>query len=151
MSTERLSRLRKCIQVESNDPTEVVLKSDVESHKRYSNVVLPLNCEQPTRTWFDSQPEDVPVRCRKCPRQHRNARKKCNRAKSDDIMERYLLFVDSTSASNGRKEGSSGKTFYFDRKFTQIRTPDKKDPQFDYKCKHSVLLEFNCTFNRRWP
>ena len=109
MSTERLSRLRKCIQVESNDPTEVVLKSDVESHKRYSDVVLPLNCEQRTRTWLDSQPEDVPVRCRKCPRQHRNARKKCNRAKSDDIMERYLLFVDSNSASNGRKEGSSGK------------------------------------------
>ena len=112
MSTERLSRLRKCIQVESNDPTELVLKSDVESHKHYSDVVVPLNCEQPARTWLDSQPEDVPVRCRKRPRQHRNARKTSNHAKSDDIMERFLLFVDSNSASNGQKEGSSGKTFY---------------------------------------
>ena len=24
-------------------------------------------------------------------------------------------------------------------------TPDKKDPQFEYKCKHSVLFEFNRT------
>ena len=145
VGTERLSRLRKCIQVESNDPTEVVSKSDVLSHKRCSDIVLPLNCEQQASTWLDLQPEDVPVQCRKRPRLHGNARKKSNHAKSDDMIERFILFVDSNSASNGRKEGSSGKTFYFDCKFTQIRTPDKKDPQFDYKCKHSVLYEFNRT------
>ena len=57
----------------------------------------------------------------------------------------FLQFVDSNSASNGCEEGSSGKTLYFDRKFTQIRSPDKKDPQFDYKCKHRVLVEFDHT------
>jgi len=59
--------------------------------------------------------------------------------------EAIHLFVDSNSTSNGQKEESSGKTFYFDRKFIRIRTPDKKDPQIEYKCKHSVLFEFNRT------
>ena len=145
MSNQRLSRLRKAIQIETSDPTELVQKQEILSHKRFSDVVLPRNCEQPARKWLDSQPEDVPVQCKKHPRHHGNARKRSNCAKSDDIMERFLLFVGSNSASNGRKEGSSGKTFYFDRKFTQIRTPDKKDPQFEYKCKHSVLFEFNRT------
>ena len=58
--------------------------------------------------WLDSQPEDVPVQCKKHPRYHGNARK------SDNITKRFLPFVDRNSVSNGHKEGSSGKTFYFD-------------------------------------
>ena len=53
--------------------------------------------------------------------------------------------MDKNSASNRRKEGSHGKTFYFNPKFTQIRTPNKDDPQYNYKCKRSVLYEFNRT------
>ncbi len=79
-----------------------------------------------------------------------------NQAKEHLIKEQFLKFGAShkgtisqirnnNSASKGRKEGSSGKTFYFDRKFTHIRSPDKNDPQFDYKCRHSVLVEFNRT------
>ena len=145
VSNQRLSRLRKAIQIETSDPTELVQKQEILSHKRFTDVVLPRNCEQPAPKWLDSQPEDVPVQCKKHPRHHGNARKRSNRAKSDDIMERFLLFVYSNSASYGRKEKSSRKTFYFDCKFTQIRAPDKKDPQFEYKCKHSVLFEFNRT------
>ena len=43
------------------------------------------------------------------------------------------------------KKGSHGKSYYFDRRFTQIRTPNVDDPQFEYKCKRSVLYEFNRT------
>lgn len=145
VSNQRLSRLRKCIQVETNDPTEEVQKQEIVLKKRFSDVVLPRNCEQPARMWVNSQPDDFPLRCHKHPRRHGNARKPSNRGRSGDIKERFLLFVDSNSASNGRKEGSHGKTFYFDRKFTQIRTPSKNDPQFEYKCRHSVLFEFNRT------
>ena len=130
------------VRIETNSPTELVKKQEIFSRTRF---VLPRNCEQPARMWLDSQPEDVPVQCKKYPGRHRNARKKSNHAKSDDGMERFLLFVDRNSASNGRKEGSAGKTFYFDRKVTQIRTPDKRHSQFEYKCKHSVLFEFNRT------
>jgi hypothetical protein len=111
--------------------------------KRFSDVVLPQNCEQPAKKWLDTQHEDDLVECNKRPRRHGNSRKQSNNAKSEVVVQRFLDFVDNNSASNGQKEGSSGKTFYFDCKFTQIRTPDKKDPQFQYKCKNSVLFEFN--------
>ena len=62
------------------------------------------------------------------PRRHGNAKKTSNQAKDHRIKEQFLKFVDNNSASNGRKEGSSGKTFHFDRKLTQIRSPDKKYP-----------------------
>ena len=49
-----------------------------------------------------------------------------NDAKSGDVLEWFLIFVDNTSVSNGRKQGSYGKIYYSDRKFTQIRIPDKE-------------------------
>jgi len=59
---------------------------------------------------------------------HGNACKKSNNAESDEILKRFIQFGDKNSASNGCKEGSHGKTFYFDRKFTQICVPNKDDP-----------------------
>lgn len=87
VSNQRLSRLRKGIQIETNDPLELVQKQKIFSSKRFSDVVLPRNCEPPARMWLDSQPEDIPLQCKKHPRHHGNARKRSNRAKSDDVME----------------------------------------------------------------
>ena len=67
VSNQRLSRLRKAIQIETSDPTELVQKQEILSRKRFSDVVLPRNCEQPARKWLDSQPKDVPVQCKKHP------------------------------------------------------------------------------------
>ena len=145
ISNQRLSRLRKSVQTESGDPVELVCKQTVYESNRLSDVVLPHGYEEPARVYLESQPTDATVSCRKHPRRHGNARKQSNHAKSGSVQEHFLLFVDNNSASNGRKEGSYGKTYYFDRKFTQIRTPDKNDPQFQYKCKRSVLFEFNRT------
>ena len=133
VSNQRLSRLRKCIQAEISGPTEHVYKQDIYKHNRMSDVVLPPGCDQLTKFWLETQPDDVPLECKKHPGRHKNARKPSNHAKSDAILERFLAFVDKNSAPNGRKEGSYGNTYYFHRKFTQIRTPDKKDPQFEYK------------------
>ena len=55
----------------------------------------------------------------------------------------FLDFVDNNSAPNGHKEGIHGKTYYFNPKFSMIRSPNKSDPQFAFKCRHSVLHEFN--------
>ena len=52
----------------------------------------------------------------------------------------FLDFVDNNSAPNGRKEGSHGKTYYFNPKFSVIRSPNKSDPQFGFKCRHSVYM-----------
>ena len=145
VSNQRLARLRKCIHIEAGDPTEFLQKHEIHKANRLSDVVVPPSCELPTQSWLNSIADDTLAQCRKNPRRHGNARKASNQAKEHLIKEQFLKFIDNNSASNGRKEGSSGKTFYFDRKFTQIRSPDKNDPQFDYKCRHSVLVEFNRT------
>ena len=125
VSNQRLARLRKSIQIEAGDPVELVQKQSVCQDNRLSDVVLPRGCEQPVQAFVETQSTAVLIECRKHPRRHGNARKQSNHAKPDAILERFLLFVDNNSSSNGRKEGSYGKTYYFDRKFTQIRTPDK--------------------------
>ena len=126
ISNQRLSRFRKSVHTETGDPVELVIKQTVCENNHHSDVVLPRDCEKPTQVYLESQPTDTMVLCRKHPRRHGNARKQSNHAKSGAVLEHFLLFVDNNSASNGRKEGSYGKTCYFDRKFTQIRSPDKK-------------------------
>ena len=144
ISNQRLVRLRKSIQQQKSQPTEFICKKDLDT-RRHVDVVLPSNCEQCTEQWLESLPEDSEVECAVQSACHGNACKKSNNAKSDEILKRFFQFVDKNSASNGHKEGSHGKTFYFDRKFTQIRVPNEDDPQYEYKCKHSVLFEFNRT------
>ena len=58
---------------------------------------------------------------------------------------RFLEFVDSNSSPNGCKEGSHGATYYFNTKFSLVQIPNTDDPQYEYKCNHSVLYEFNRT------
>lgn len=144
ISNQRLARLRKSIQMQKAQPTEFIRKQDLDAH-RHVDIVMPNDCEQSTKQWLDSLPEDSEVECVTHPMRHGNACKKSNNAKGNEVLQMFLQFVDANSASNGRKEGSHGKTFYFDRKFTQIRIPNKDDSQGEYKSKHSVLFEFNRT------
>ena len=78
------------------------------------------SCPQTVEEWLKSLPDDAEIEYRKHPERHGNACKKSNNSKSDEITEKFLKFIDGNSTSNGRKEESRGKTFYFDRKFTQI-------------------------------
>ena len=110
----------------------------------YSDVVLPKGCELPASTWLQEQPEEARITCRNTKR-HGNAGKRSHNAKDEGILKQFLKFVDLNSSPNGRKEGSHGSTYYFHPKFTMMRTPNKKDPQYAYKCCHSVLSEFNHT------
>ena len=61
------------------------------------------------------------------------------------LLQRFTKFIDCNSSPNGRKEGSHGAPFYFNPKFYTLRTPNPDDPQYEFKCKHSVLYEFNRT------
>ena len=130
VGTQRLARLRKAVNTETSaEPVELVEKSVISKNHRES--------------------DSIHLACRKRPTLHGNSRKQSNNAKSESVLEHFNAFVNSNSTSNGRKEGSCGKTYYFDRKFSQIRTPDVADPQHDYKCKHSVLFEFNRTLREK--
>ena len=59
VSNQRLSRLRKGIQVETNDPAEFAQKQDICMARPFSDVVLPQNCKQPAGMWLDSQGDDA--------------------------------------------------------------------------------------------
>ena len=139
VGAQRLARLRKAVDVQTSEPIEYVAKESIAQTGRLSDVVMPIHCEQTARAWVESQPDLAQIPCRKQPTRHGNARKRSNHSKSNAVLQQFLDFVDKNSASNGRKEGSHGKTFYFNPKFTQIRTPNKDDPQYSYKCKRSVL------------
>ena len=135
VGAQRLARLRKAVQVQTSEPIEYVAKEIIAQTGRLSDVVMPTHCEQTARAWVESQSDLAQIPCRKQPTRHGNARKRSNHSKSNAVLQGFLEFVDKNSASNGRKEGSHGKTFYFNPKFTQIRTPNKDDPQYNYKCK----------------
>ena len=130
IGAQRLARLRKAVQVQTSEPIEYVAKEIIAQTGRLSDVVMPIHCEQTARAWVESQPNLAQIPCRKQPTCHGNARKRSNHSKSNAVLQQFLDFVDKNSASNRRKEGSHGKTFYFNPKFTQIRTPNKDDPQY---------------------
>ena len=96
-------------------------------------------------TWLLSQPEGSIVTCRNDPTYHGNTGKRSNNAKDKAVLNKFLDFVDANSSPNGLKEGSHGATYYFNPKFSLLRIPTANDPQYDYKCSHSVLYELNRT------
>ena len=62
------------------------------------------------------------------------------------VLDKFLNFVDSSSSRmDARRAVSHGATYYFTPKFFLMQTPNLDDPQYEYKCKHSVLYEFNRT------
>ena len=121
------------------------LQVEKEKVSRYSDVVLPPGCDTAASTWLLSQPENSVVTCRNDPTWHGNAGKKSNNAKKEAVLQKFLEFVDSNSAPNSHKEGSHGATYYFNPKFSLLRTPNTNDAQYEYKCNHSVLYELNRT------
>ena len=146
VGTQRLARLRKVVQQQSSRPFVKVAKKKVS---RCSDVVLPRGSTEPVSTWLRSQPEGTAVTCRNRPERHGNAGKRSNHAKSEAVLEMFLEFVDSNSTPNGRKEGSHGAMYYFNPKFSAMRTPNLHDPQYEYKCNHSVLYELNRSLEKK--
>ena len=70
----------------------------------------------------------------------------------DKIMQKVRLltfydFVDNNSSPNGRKK-AVGATYYSNSKFFIIRTPNYDDPQYEFKCIHSVLYKFKRTLEQ---
>jgi len=142
VGTARLARIHKVVQQQYSKP---FLQVEKEKVTRYSDVVLPQGSVVSASTWLLSQPEGSVVTCHNNPTCHGNAGKRSNNAKSKAVLNKFLDFIDSNSAPNGCKEGSHGATYYFNPKFSLLRTPNVTDAQYVYKCNHSVLYELNCS------
>ena len=109
---------------------------------RYSDIILPRGCDMQPSAWLHEQPDGATVVCRNKLTRHGNAGKRSHNAKSE-VKVKFIEFIDMNSAPNGRMEGSHGATYYFNPKFSMILIPNTNDPQYAFKCKHSVLHEFN--------
>ena len=140
VGSQRLARLRKAILTERSQPFVRLRREDV---RIISDLVLPQTYDGPATPWLQSQPSGTDILCQSKPARHGHVGKRSNHAKDERVLHMFLDFVDNNSAPNGRKEGSHGKTYYFNPKFSMIRSPNKSDPQFAFKCRHSVLHEFN--------
>ena len=131
VGSQRLSRLHKIAQKQVTRPFELISKVTIIQAGRISDVMLPADYEKSAKALLSSVTDETMLPCQSRPARHGNSRKPSNHAKDDHFLQKFLLFVDTNSTPNGRKEGSTGKTYYFDRKFSQIRTPDKNDPSMN--------------------
>ena len=75
VSTQRLARLRKAVQVQASESVEFLPKQSVAQRQRLSDVVLPRHCDQATSRWLESQFKDALIPCQKQQMCHGNARK----------------------------------------------------------------------------
>ena len=132
----RLAHLRKIVAEQKSHSIVTVVKEKVP---RVSDVVFPMDCTTSPAEWLEAQPKSSDVVCRNHPERHGNAGKRSNNAKDGVVLQKFLEFVDNNSASNGRKEGSHGPTFYFSPKFTMLRVPNKDDPQYEYIHEYMIL------------
>ena len=142
VGSQRLSRLHKISQSQTTRPFELISKATIMRTHHVSDIMLPANYEKSAKVLLLSITDETMLPCQIHPVRHGNSWKPSNHAKDDNLLQKLLLFIDTNSTPNGKK-GNTGKTYYFDRKFSQIRTPNKNDSQYEYKCSHSVLHEFN--------
>lgn len=97
-------------------------KSEIVDQHLSEYVIMPDGITMSFSKWWKSLEETTEVEVRFPYERHGNAGKTSNYAKSD-VKEKFLLFVDNSSQSNGRSEDSTGPTLYFSPKFTTIQTP----------------------------
>ena len=72
--------------------------------------MLPADYEKSAKALLSSVTDETMLPCQSRPDCHGNSRKPSNRAKDDLFSQKFLLFVNTNSTPNGRKEGSTGKT-----------------------------------------
>ena len=89
--------LRKSTQKQKAQPTEFIWKQDLDAH-RHVDIVMPNNFEQSAEQQLDSLPENSEVECVTHPMRHGNASKKSNNAKSSEVLQMFLQFVDTYSS-----------------------------------------------------
>ena len=140
VGTQRLARLRKVVQEQSSRPFVKLTKEKV---CRYSDVVLPSGCEEPVSVWMHSQLTGSTVTCRNKPERHGNARKKSNHAKG--FCRSFLTLSTVTLAQMDPRKVVMVLHTTSLQSSPLLRTPNRDDSQYEYKCNHIVVHEFNRT------
>lgn len=140
VSNRRLHRLRRIKRQEAETLTIKIRKDQVLSEQLCD--IVPPDRETNILVWWKSLEDSSMVELRSFPKLHRG---KSNNTK-EDLLPRFLSFVDNNSQPNGRRIGSHGPLWFFNSKFNRINAPSagETDKPENWK-RRSLVYEFNKT------
>lgn len=140
VSGRRLHRLREIKRQEAKSPT-IKIRKDKVLPEQICDIVPPAN-ETNILIWWKKLEDSNMVELRYSPKLHGG---KSNNSK-EDIIPRFLSFIDNNSQSNGRRVGSHGPLFFINSKFNRINAPSTKEADKPEEWKRrSLVYEFNKT------
>jgi len=140
VSGKRIHRLREIKRQQAKAPTTRIRKDRVLP-EQICDIVPPIT-ETNVLSWWMSLKDSSVVEVRSTPKLHRG---KSNNNK-EEILPRFLSFIDNNSQSNGRRVGSHGPLYFLNSKFDRINAPSsgEADKPESWK-RRSLVYEFNRT------
>lgn len=109
---QRIARQCQIKRLQSQQPLSQLTKTDVEEKHLAEFIVMPNGTETTFKTWWKTITPTQLVSIRVPHSRDGNAGKTSNSAKTT-VMQDFLQFIDVNSQPNGRSQGSSGPTAYF--------------------------------------
>jgi hypothetical protein len=137
---DRLLRLRKIKRQQVNTPV-IQIRKDQVPIERACDVIAPAN-ETNVLAWWMNLHDSSTVELRSPPKLHCG---KSNNSK-EELLPRFLNFIDNNSQPNGRRVGSHGPLFFLNSKFNRINAPSVSEADKPEQWKRrSLVYEFNRT------
>ena len=134
---KRLHRLRGIKRQQASAPTIRVRKDQV-STEQTCNVVPPATVTNVLGWWASLENSSI-IELHNPPKLHHG---KSNYSK-EDLLTRFLGFIDNNSQPNGRRVGSHGPLFFLNSKFDRINAPSASEAgKPDQWKRRSLVYEY---------
>lgn len=134
---KRLHRLRGIKRQQASAPTIRVRKDQV-STEQTCNVVPPATVTNVLGWWASLENSSI-IELHNPPKLHHG---KSNYSK-EDLLTRFLEFIDNNSQPNGRRVGSHGPLFFLNSKFDRINAPSASEAgKPDQWKRRSLVYEY---------
>lgn len=138
----RLHRLREIKREQTNAPIQRVRKKDVQ--KEQVQHIIPPSTAENVLEWWVRLENDSFVELRVPPKLHQGR----GNNRKDQLLSRFLDFIDTNSQPNGRQIASHGPLFFLSPKFDRMNAPSKNEANKSEEWKRrSLVYEFNRTLD----
>ena len=137
---KRLHRLREIKRQQAKVPT-IRLRKDQVSTEQTCNVVPPATVTNVLAWWTNLEDSSI-IELHNPPKLHHGKSNNCK----EELLARFLEFIDNNSQPNGRRVGSHGPLFFMNSKFDRINAPSASEVGKPERWKRrSLVYEFNRT------
>ena len=130
----RLSRLRKIKRAMAQSPIQQMRKNDVPQ-ERIRDIIFPSGVTNILEWWLNLD-DDSLLELRDTPKIHYGSG---NNSK-ENLLPRFLEFIDASSQPNGRQISSHGPLFFISPKFDRINSPSKNEANKPEQWKQRSLM-----------